>query len=125
MPSISDILFEIRHLNDETSIQRWISQGLTSLTPETLETAIMEWQDPLLLVEYLNLEHPLVKPLAWYFIRTKWERIEPIFKDKMLLYSHISEDPKKKELLDTCRGRGWLTYVRNRCYAYFYKYAWD
>jgi len=124
MPSIQDCLFEIRHLKDEKNIQRWISNGLTSLTPEMLEKAILEWQDPLSLSEYLNLEHPLVKPIAWYFIRTNWERIEPIFKDKMFLYDYISKDPQKKQLLDTNRGREWMTFVRNRCYTYLYKYAW-
>jgi len=124
MPPIQDILFEIRHLNDETSIQRWVSKGLTSLTPETLEKAIMEWQDPLLLSEYLNLEHPVVKPFAWYFIRTNWKRIEPIFKDKLLLYNYISSDPQKKQMLDTDRGREYMTFIRNRCYLYIYKYAW-
>jgi hypothetical protein len=124
MPSIQELLFEIRHLNDETNIQRWTTKGLTSLTPETLEKAIMDWQDPLLLVGYLNLEHPLARPAVWYFLRTNWDRIKPVFQDKMMLYDYISKDQKKKELLDTERGREWLTYVRKRCYVYFYKYAW-
>ena len=124
MASIPDILFEIRHLNDEKNIQRWISNGLMSLTPETLEKAIMDWQDPLLISDHLNLEHPLVKPVAWYFIRTNWKRIEPIFKDKLLLYNYISNDSQKKQLLDTERGREYMTFIRNRCYCYIYKYAW-
>lgn len=125
MPEIREILYEIRHLKDESSIQRWITKGLTSLTSETLEKAIMEHQDPLLVAEYLNLNNPLIKIVAKVFIRNNWERIEPIFKNPLMLYNHISQDPQKKQLLDTAQGREWLTYVRKRCYSYFYKYAWE
>ncbi|MDD3813249.1 MAG: hypothetical protein PHZ02_01275 [Desulfocapsaceae bacterium] len=125
MPTIQEILFEIRHLNDENSIQRWITNGLTSLTPDLLEKAIMEWQDPLLVVEYLNLDNTLIKIIAKIFIKNNWDRIEPIFTDKWLLYNHISKDLQKKQLLDTPKGREWLSYVRRRCYSYFYKYAWE
>lgn len=125
MPSIRETLFEIRHLNDESSIQRWIAKGLTSLTPETLEKAIMEWQDPLLLAEYLNLENPAIKLVAKIFIRNKWERIEPIFIEPWLLYNYISKDPQKKALLDTAQGRKWLIYVQKRCFLYFRDYAWE
>lgn len=124
MPSISEIVHEIVHL-DDSSIERWTIQGLVSLTPEMLETAIREWQDPLSLAEYLNLENPMVRMVAKTLLKKYWEKVEIILTDPWELYNNIAEDPAKKELLDTPRGREWLSYVRKRCYDYFYDYTWD
>lgn len=124
MPNILQVIHEIRNLND-TSIERWIVSGLTSLTPELLEDSIREWRDPLTLVEFLNLENPLVKHAARLVLKTYWERAEHILTDPWELYNQIARDPKKKELLDTVRGREWLTYVRIRCENYFFNYTWN
>ncbi len=124
MPSISEIVHEIVHL-DDSSIERWTIRGLVSLTPEMLETAIREWQDPLSLAEYLNLENPMVKMVAKTLLKKYWEKVDVILTDPWELYNNIAEDPAKKELLDTPRGREWLSFVRKRCYDYFYDYTWD
>lgn len=91
-----------------------------------LETAVNEWQDPLLLTEYLHLENPGVKWFAIRFVlKPYWERIDKVLSDPWELYNQISKDPVKKKILDTDRGRKWITYVRNRCYTYFYNYVWN
>lgn len=97
MPSIREILHEIRNLNEE-SIPQWIAKGVNSLTPEMLEKAIMENQDPLLIAGYLNLENPLIKIVAKTLLKTHWERIHFTFKDHWELYNQVSKDPEKKKL---------------------------
>lgn len=124
MPSIREILHEIRNLNEE-SIPQWIAKGVNSLTPEMLEKAIMENQDPLLIAGYLNLENPLIKIVAKTLLKTHWERIHFTFKDHWELYNQVSKDPEKKKLLDTPVGQAWLIYVRERCNEYYYIYTWD
>lgn len=91
-----------------------------------LEKAVNEWQDPLLLSEYLHLENPAVKWVAVTFVLNPyWEKIEFVLTDPLELYNHISKDQEKKKILDTERGRKWLTYVRKRCYDYYYNYTWN
>lgn len=123
--SLQEIIREITHLNEE-SVPRWIAKGLNSLTPEMLEKAILEWQDPLLLVEYLHLENPAVKFVAvTYILKPYWERVkETLNDDPWILYDQIARDPEKKKMLDTPKGREWLNYVRKRSYQYYYEYTW-
>lgn len=90
-----------------------------------LEEAILEWRDPLELAEYLNLENPLVKFVAKTLLKKYWDKVEHTLSDPMELYNQIAKDPEKKKLLDTARGRKWLTYVRRRCYDYYYNYTWN
>lgn len=124
MPTVKEVIRELYNI-DEDSAAGWIAQGLNSLTPEMLAAAIDEWQDPLLLVQYLNLESPVVKPLAIFFVlKPYWERIELVMKDQNGLYSELSADPVKKKLLDTPRGKAWLRYVSERCYEYLRYYTW-
>lgn len=123
-PSITEIIHEITHL-DDNSINRWIVKGLTNLTPTMLEEAVRDWQDPLKLAEYLNLENTMVKLVAKTLLKRHWERIEYILTDPWELYNQIARDPAKKKILDTERGRNWLTYVRKRCYDYYYNYTWN
>lgn len=124
MASLQEIVWEITHINEE-SVPRWIAKGLNSLTPEMLEKAILEWQDPLLLAGYLHLENPAVKFVAvTYILKPYWERAEKTLNDPWELYNQIAMDPEKKKLLDTERGRAWLNYVRKRCYDYYYEYTW-
>ncbi len=122
-PRITEIIYEISHLDDR-SVERWMVKGLTSLTPEMLDKAIREWQDPLLLAEYLNLENPLVKLVAKTLLKRYWETVDATLSDPWELYNQIAKDPVKKKLLDTPRGRQWISYVRKRCYEYYYNYAW-
>lgn len=125
MPSISDITHAIKNLN-EGNAELLISEGLTKLTPEMLEKAVKEWQDPLLLSEYLHLDNPAVKWVAKTFVLIPyWDRIDHTLTDPWELYNQISKDPAKKKILDTDRGRRWLTYARNRCYSYYYNYTWE
>ncbi len=124
MPTIKEVIRGLSDINEETA-PRWIAQGLSSLTPEMLGKAIDEWQDPLLLVNYLCLDSPIVKPLAVMFVlKPYWEQIEQVMTDQNRLYSEISRDPAKKKLLDTPRGKAWLGYVRERCYEYLRYYIW-
>jgi len=124
MPTVKEIIRELYNI-DEDSAAGWIAQGLNSLTPEMLEAAIYEWQDPLLLVQYLNLESPIVKPVAIFFVlKPYWERIEQVMKDQNGLYCELSTDPIKKKILDTPRGKAWLRYVSERCYEYIRYYTW-
>lgn len=123
MPSIPEIIHEIRHL-DEQSIERWIVIGLTELTPELLEEYVREWRDPLELAKYMNLENPIVKPFAKWILKKYWERAEYILTDPWELYNQIATDPEKKKIMDTPQGRKWLTYVRTRCYDYYFNYTW-
>lgn len=124
MPTAKEVVCGLYNI-DEDSAPRWLAQGLNSLTPEMLAKAIDEWQDPLLLVEYLNLENPVVRPLAIIFVlKPYWERIEQTMKDQTGLYCEISTDPAKKKLLDTPRGKAWLRYVSARCYEYLRYYTW-
>jgi hypothetical protein len=121
---ITDIIAEIMNINEET-VPKWIAQGLVSLTPETLELAINEWQDPLMIAEYLNLENIIIKNLATRIIlKPLWERVEFTLKDPWELYIQISRNQQKKKLLDTPRGRAWLSYVRERVYEYIFYYTW-
>lgn len=125
MPTVKEIIRGLYNI-DEDSAAGWIAQGLNSLTPEMLAQAIDEWQDPLLLVEYLNLESPVVKPLAIFFVlKPFWERIEQTMKDQNGLYSELSADPVKKKMLDTPRGKAWLRYVGERCFEYLRYYTWS
>lgn len=123
--SLREIIYEITHISEE-SVPRWIAKGVSNLTPEMLETAILEWQDPLLLADYLHLENPAVKFVArTYILKPFWERVKKTLNDEPLeLYNLIAKDPEKKKLLDTERGRAWLNYVRKRCYRYYYGYTW-
>lgn len=123
--SLREIIYEITHINEE-SVPRWIAKGLISLTPEMLEKAILDWEDPLLLAEYLHLENPAVKFVAVnYILKPYWERVKKTLNDDPWeLYNQIAMDPEKKKLLDTPRGRAWLNYVRKRSYQYYYNYAW-
>lgn len=124
MPTVKEVIRELYNI-DEDSAPEWIAQGLNSLTPEMLAEAIEEWQDPLLLAQYLNLESPIVRPLAIMFVlKPYWERIEQAMKDQNGLYLELSRDPAKKELLDTPRGKAWLKYVSERCYEYIRYYTW-
>jgi len=123
-PSIPEIIHEITHL-DENSIERWIVIGLTELTPEMLAESIREWRDPLILAEYMNLENPLIKTVARLILKKYWERAEYILTDPWEIYNQIAKDPEKKKILDTDRGRKWITYVRKRCYDYYYDYTWN
>ena len=123
-PSIPEIIHEISHLDDH-SIERWIVIGLTELTPEMLLDSVREWRDPLVLAEYMNLENPVIKVVAKLILNKYWERVEYILTDPCELYNQIARDPEKKKILDTDRGRKWLTYVRKRCYDYYYDYTWN
>lgn len=124
MPTPQEVIRELLKL-DEESAPRWIAEGLNSLTPEMLAVAIDEWQDPLLIAQFLNLESPVVKPLAIAFVlKPYWEQIELVMKDQNGLYNELSADPVKKKLLDTPRGKAWLRYVRERCYEYLRYYTW-
>ncbi len=124
MVSVREVIYEITHINEE-SVPRWIAKGINSLSPEMLEKAIMENQDPLLLAEYLNLENSFVKIAAKTLLKTYWELASFTFKDPQEVYNQLSKDPEKKKLLDTERGRAWLIYVRRRCNEYYYVYTWD
>lgn len=122
--SISEIIYEITHLDDH-SVERWIVKGLTSLTPDMLEEAVRDWRDPLELAEYLNLENSLIKVVAKLILKRYWERVEYTLTNPWELYNQISKDPEKKKIMDTPQGRKWLTYVRTRCYDYYYNYTWN
>jgi len=98
---------------------------LTELTPEMLSDSVREWSDPLVLVEYMNLENPVIKVVAKLILKKYWERAEYILTDPLEIYNQIAKDPVKKKILDTDRGRKWLTYVRKRCYDYYYDYTWN
>ena len=123
-PSIPEIIHEISHLDDH-SIERWIIIGLTELTPEMLSDSVREWRDPLVLAEYMNLENPVIKVVAKLILKKYWERAEYILTDPLEIYNQIARDPEKKKILDTDRGRKWLTYVRKRCYDFYYDYTWN
>ncbi|MBU0777999.1 hypothetical protein KKF82_07055 [Patescibacteria group bacterium] len=123
-PSIPEIIHEISHLDDH-SIERWIVIGLTELTPQMLAESVREWRDPLVLAEYMNLENPVIKVVAKLILNKYWERVEYILTDPWELYNQIARDPEKKKILDTDRGRKWLTYVRTRCYDYYFDYTWN
>lgn len=122
-PSIPEIIHEISHL-DDNSIERWIVLGLTELTPQMLAESVREWRDALVLAEYMNLENPVIKAVAKLILKKYWERAEYILTDPLELYNQIAKDPEKKKILDTDRGRKWLTYVRKRCYDYYFDYTW-
>ncbi len=98
---------------------------MTELTPEMLSDSVREWRDPLVLAEYMNLENPVIKVVAKLILNKYWERVEYILTDPCELYNQIARDPEKKKILDTDRGRKWLTYVRKRCYDYYYDYTWN
>ena len=97
---------------------------MTELTPQMLAESVREWRDPLVLAEYMNLENPVIKVVAKLVLKKYWERAEYILTDPWELYNQISKDPEKKKILDTDRGRKWLTYVRIRCEDYFFNYTW-
>lgn len=122
MVTAQEVLYELRHGVD---IEHWIIKGLTSLTPELLERAILEWQDPLALAEYLHLENKFVKFFVRTLLKEHWDRVERTLVDPWELYKQIAKDLEKKKLLDTPQGRKWLTYVRKRCYNYYYDYTWN
>lgn len=121
MVAVQEVLYELKHGVD---IEHWIVKGLTSLTPDLLESAILEWQDPLGLADYLHLENRFVKFFVRTLLKEHWERVEHTLVDPWELYNQIARDPEKKKLLDTPQGRKWLTYVRRRCYNYYYDYTW-
>ena len=98
---------------------------MTELTPQMLAESVREWRDPLVLAEYMNLENPVIKVVAKLILNKYWERVEYILTDPWELYNQIARDPEKKKILDTDRGRKWLTYVRTRCYDYYYDYTWN
>ena len=58
-------------------------------------------------------------------LKKYWERAEYILTDPLEIYNQIARDPEKKKILDTDRGRKWLTYVRKRCYDFYYDYTWN
>lgn len=120
-PSIPEILSVIKNGID---VGELTVLGLTSLTPEILEEAIRDWQDPIMVAEYLKLENPFVAAIAKSLFRSNWENVEFVLTNRDFLYNEICKDKNKKKLLDTARGTAWLNYVRRRCYEYYFWYAW-
>jgi hypothetical protein len=120
-PSLQEILSVIKNGID---VGEFIVSGLTGLTPEILGQAIREWQDPLMIVEWLKLENPFISVVAKSLFRSNWERVEYVLIDGDFLYREIAKDKEKKTLLDTQRGMAWLNYVRRRSYEYYFFYTW-
>jgi hypothetical protein len=120
-PSIQEIISVIKNGID---VGELTVRGLTSLTPEILGQAIQEWQDPIMIAEWLKLENPFVALIAKSIFKTNWDRVEYVLTDSDFLYNEIAKDKDKKILLDTPRGTAWLNYVRRRSHEYYYWYAW-
>ncbi len=120
-PSLQEILSVIKNGVD---VGEFIVSGLTGLTPEILGQAIQEWQDPLMIVEWLKLENPFISVVAKTLFRSNWERVEYVLVDGDFLYVEIAKDKAKKILLDTHRGMAWLNYVKRRSYEYYFFYTW-
>lgn len=120
-PSLQEIVSVIK---SGTNAGELIVLGLTILTPEILSQAIREWQDPIMIAEWLKLEHPIVAVFAKYRFREDWERVEYVLTDGNFLYNEITKDKDKKKLIDTPRGMAWLKYVRCRSYEYYFWYTW-
>jgi hypothetical protein len=120
-PSFQEIISIIRNGVD---VGELTVRGLTSLTPEILGQSIREWQDPLLIVEWLKLENPFIAVIAKPIFRSHWEHVEFVLTDGEFLYNEVVKDKDKKKLLDTPRGTAWLNYVRRRSYEYYFWYTW-
>ena len=120
-PSIQEIVSIIKSGVD---VGELITRGLTHLTPEILDRAIRDWQDPIMVSQWLKLENPVVAFLAKSLFRSHWERVEFVLTDGDFLYSEIIKDNDKKKILDTPRGMAWLNYTRRRSYEYYFWYTW-